>query len=198
IGQYWRKYILSKMQKTYYRTTRFLSDIIKEKVDVFLDLKLYDIPNTMKRTASVIAQLGCWAFTVHLQAGEKALAAVKEEVVNVSKQRGCRLPLILGVTILTSSQSVDSDVDGLVGLADKVGIDGVIASARDARRIKSNYPDIKVVTPGIRNTGDDIGDQLRITTAQVAFEAGVDYIVVGRPIINEDNYLDAAKHLLEG
>ena len=176
----------------------FLKSLIDEGKDIFLDLKLYDIPNTMRRTAAIIAGMGCWAFTVHLQAGEEALRAVKEEVQKSAKTFGKRKPMILGVSVLTSSPATQEEVNRLVRLADSVGLDGVIASPWDVQGIKADgFTKLKVITPGIRNPGSDLGDQLRIATASIAFAKGADYIVVGRPIIGQEKYLEAAKRILE-
>lgn len=169
----------------------------KKKIDIFVDLKLYDIPNTMKETAAVIAQMGCWAFTVHIKAGKEALEAVKEEVTRICKVNKLRKPLILGVTELTSSNAGLKEVISLVDIACETGIDGVIASAKEAQAIKEKFGDkLKVVTPGIRNPNDETGDQKRITTAQTAIKNGADYIVVGRPIIAKIDYLKAAEEIL--
>lgn len=171
-------------------------DLVSAGADVFLDLKLYDIPNTMKRAAAAIVELGCWAFTVHIKAGEEALSAVKEEVTAAAKESPRRKPLIFGVTELTSSKAAKQKVLGLVSIADKAGLDGVIASAQEIKLIKKRYK-IKVITPGIRSCRDDNADQKRVATAKFAFNHGADYIVVGRPIIKERDYLKAARRVLE-
>lgn len=170
---------------------------IAKKIDIFLDLKLYDIPNTMKETASIIVQMGCWAFTVHIKAGKEALEAVKEEVARVCKVNKLRKPLILGVTELTSANAGLEEVLSLAEKACAAGLDGVIASAKEASTIKEKFgAQLKVVTPGIRNPNDEAGDQKRITTAQTAFKNGADYIVVGRPIIAQKDYLKAVEEIL--
>lgn len=176
----------------------FVKEFIEEGKDIFLDLKLYDIPNTMKKTAAVITEMSCWAFTVHLQAGKQALRGVKNEVIETADKLGKRRPLILGVSVLTSSLATQDEVNELVSLADSVGLDGIIASPRDAKVIKRKFNQLKVITPGIRNYGSDAGDQLRITPASIAFANGADYIVVGRPIISQERYLEAAERILKG
>lgn len=170
--------------------------LTKKNIDIFVDLKLYDIPNTMKETAKVIAEMSAWAFTVHLKAGKDALVAVRDEVEKTSREKNIRKPLILGVTELTSSKASEEDVLKLVALASEAGLDGVIASAKEASAIKSKFKTLKVVTPGIRSALDEKGDQQRVTTAQAAFSAGADYIVVGRPIISKKDYLKAAEDIL--
>jgi orotidine-5'-phosphate decarboxylase len=174
----------------------FVKRFIDKGIDIFLDLKLYDIPNTMKKTAAVITELGCWAFTVHIKAGEIALREVKQEVAIRAKKLKLRKPLILGVSELTSEKSSSQKVLKLIANAKKTGLDGVIASPQEVYQIKKQY-DLKVVTPGIRSPEGEKGDQKRIATAQFAFNHGADYIVVGRPIINEKDYLKAAKIVLE-
>ncbi|MDD5583817.1 MAG: orotidine-5'-phosphate decarboxylase [Candidatus Omnitrophica bacterium] len=176
---------------------QLLKKIISRKIDIFLDLKLYDIPNTMKQTAAVIAGMGCWAFTVHIRAGQEALESVRDEVVRVCAAKKMRKPLILGVTELTSGEAAKAKVVELADQARIAGIDGVIASAQEASAIKAKFDNhLLVITPGIRNPKDDKGDQQRITTAQTAFYEGADYIVVGRPIISKKNYLKAAQEVL--
>lgn len=178
----------------------FVREIVGQSIDVFLDLKLYDIPNTMRKTAGIIVELGCWAFTVHIKAGKEALAAVKKEVENRAAKLKRRKPLILGVTELTSEDADVRQVGKLVDIAADVGLDGVITSAREVSFIKKQNKDIslKLVVPGIRQSGAEQGDQKRVFTAGFAFSHGADYIVVGRPIIKEEDYLLAARHILEG
>jgi len=182
--------------------TKFGPGLVKELVDkgadVFLDLKLHDIPNTMKKAAAVITQMGCWAFTVHLSAGKQALTEVKKEVNQAAKKYKVRKPLILGVSILTSQKSTKAAVMKLVKTGQECGLDAVVASSKEAKLIKSRYKKLKVITPGIRSASDDIGDQKRVATASYAFKQGADYIVVGRPIVQKKNYLKAAKAVLEG
>ncbi|MFA5271558.1 MAG: orotidine-5'-phosphate decarboxylase [Candidatus Omnitrophota bacterium] len=169
----------------------------KKKIDIFVDLKLYDIPHTMKETARVITEMGAWAFTVHIKSGKEALIAVRDEVKKTARQKKIRKPLILGVTELTSSKASRQDVLELVKFAHEARLDGVVASAQEARAIKAKYKKaLKVITPGIRSPLDEKGDQERITTAKTAFNNGADYIVVGRPIISQKDYLKAAEIVL--
>ena len=182
--------------------TKFGPDLVKgfinQGIDIFLDLKLYDIPNTMARTSSVISELGCWAFTVHLHSGVEALRAVKKSVTETTKKLNKAGPLILGVSVLTSSNATNLEINQLVKQADQVGLEGVISSANDVKEIKKYFPRLKVITPGIRNPLDQKGDQKRVATASVAFANGADYIVVGRPIIERSDYLKAAEEILKG
>lgn len=170
--------------------------LAKKNIDIFIDLKLYDIPNTMKKTARVIVEMGCWAFTVHIKAGKDALAAVREEVEKVAQEKNIRKPLILGVTELTSSKASENDVLKLAALASEAKLDGVVASAQEAQTIKAKFKNLRIITPGIRSALDEKGDQRRITSAKTAFNSGADYIVVGRPIISKKDYLKAAQEVL--
>ncbi len=176
----------------------FVKNFINQGIDIFLDLKLYDIPNTMAKAAAVITELGVWAFTVHLQVGVEALRRVKAAVEAKARKLKRPKPLILGVSILTSSAATQTEVRALVDRANSVGLEGVIASATDLVEIKSNFTKLKVITPGIRNPQDKRGDQKRVATAHQAFANGADYIVVGRPIIEKEDYLAAAEAILAG
>jgi len=176
----------------------FVRGLINQGIDIFLDLKLYDIPNTMAKTAAIITELGCWAFTVHLYSGEEALGVVKRAVSDTAKKLEKCEPLILGVSVLTSFKATQDEINTLVKRADYIGLGGVIASAGDVKGIKKAFPELKVVTPGIRNPSDDKGDQKRVATANEAFANGADYIVVGRPIIGKEDYLMAAEDILRG
>lgn len=176
---------------------QFVQKLIERGADVFLDLKLHDIPNTMANTAKIITKMKCWSFTVHLKAGEKALQQVKDAVGKASQDSKSRKPMILGVSVLTSEKATEQEVLNLISLADETELDGIIASAYEAKAIKEKFPKLTVITPGIRGLQDAKGDQVRVMTAKQAFENGADYIVVGRPIIDKDDYFKAAEEILE-
>lgn len=169
--------------------------LIKNNIDVFLDLKLYDIPNTMLETSKVIAELGCWAFTVHIKAGKENLKNLKEELVKFCKEKKIKVPLVLGVTELTSNCAEVEDVLKLTEIAYFSNLDGVIASAKEVKFIKEKFKNLKVITPGIRPLNYNSYDQKRITTAKEAFSLGADYIVVGRPIIEARDYFKAVRDI---
>ena len=168
----------------------------RRKRDVFLDLKLYDIPNTMNRAARIAAQLGVWAFTVHARSGEKALGGLKRDLAVFCRKKSLRRPLVIGVTELTSKTSSRRKVLNLAGLCAKVGLDGVVCSAREASFIRKKYKNLRIITPGIRPPKSKADDQKRITTASQAFKNGADYIVVGRPIIEQKDHLKAAQEVI--
>jgi orotidine-5'-phosphate decarboxylase len=153
---------------------------------VFLDLKLHDIPNTVGKAVEAAGQLGVRMLTLHLSGGSEMIRAA---VAARSKDM-----LLLGVTVLTSSTDETQAETGIAGnttdqvlrlanLGVAAGIDGLVASPQEARRLRAEFGNkIKIVTPGIRPTGSDAGDQKRFTTPREAIDSGADYLVIGRPI----------------
>ncbi|UCD15704.1 MAG: orotidine-5'-phosphate decarboxylase [Candidatus Omnitrophota bacterium] len=169
---------------------------VKERgCDVFLDFKLFDIPNTMIETAKNFIDLGAWAFTVHLKAGQKNLAGLSAAVTKEAKRKNKRKPLIIGVTELTSSESPLKRVMELAGVAAASNMDGVVCSVWEAKAIKKKHK-LVTITPGIRNKKAS-DDQRRVATVKDAVKNKVDYFVVGRPIIKAKDYLKAAQGLLK-
>lgn len=168
--------------------------VIEQGSRVFLDFKLYDIPNTMLETAKSFVGMGIWAFTVHTKAGVEALTFLKQGLVAEAKRRKKPRPLIIGVTELTSQQASQQAVLKLAAVAKKAGLDGVVCSVWEARAIKSRYG-LAIITPGIRRA-DASDDQKRIATVQEAVKQNVDYFVIGRPIVGAKNYRKAAEAIL--
>lgn len=169
--------------------------------DVFLDLKLHDIPRTMARAAAVLADLGVWLFNVHASAGREALECVRDTL----ESRGKKRPLVIGVTVLTSLADLNhlgaplAAKDAAVSLAKlshDAGLDGVVCSPRDVTAIKNLGKNFLCVTPGIRGLTDESGDQKRTATAGEAIVLGSDYLVVGRPVIQAADPELALENLL--
>lgn len=174
---------------------------------VFLDLKFHDIPNTVKNATKAAVQKGVYMMSLHCLGGlrmlQAAVAGVKE--TNVSE-----MPLLLGVTILTSmiteemqnvglNTIMQDKVITLAELARDAGLSGVVASPKEVKIIKEKIgQDFIVVTPGIRSAeaGVSNDDQRRTLTAGQAIAGGADYIVVGRPIIQADDPLAAADKII--
>lgn len=162
---------------------------------VFLDLKLHDIPNTVRAAARAAAQLGVSMFNVHAWGGRKMMEAASQGAAEGSelRQDGTR-PRVLAVTVLTSltedalrelgiSGSAEEVVVRLARLAREAGLDGVVASPREIAALRGAMgPDFLIVTPGIRPANAAADDQARIATPEAAVRAGADYLVVGRPI----------------
>jgi orotidine-5'-phosphate decarboxylase len=155
---------------------------------VFLDLKYHDIPNTVEGAVREAAQLGVSMLTVHASGGSRMLRAGVEAARSRPDLR------VLAVTVLTSLNDNDLETIGVNGrVADSVlrlarvalaaGCHGVVASAQEASRLRSELgDDFVIVTPGVRPAGSAVGDQMRVVTPAQAIAAGANYIVVGRPI----------------
>lgn len=185
-----------KVGKELYTATgpAILEELHKRNYEVFLDLKFHDIPNTCAKAVRVAADLGVWMVNVHASGGQRMMEAARNELEKKSHK-----PLLIGVTVLTSMEQSDlasigldvepmAQVERLAKLTQLSGLDGVVCSAREVRLIRDVCgPDFLTVTPGIRPEGSDIGDQKRVMTPKQAVEAGVDYMVIGRPITQGDN-----------
>ncbi|HLH93838.1 MAG TPA: orotidine-5'-phosphate decarboxylase [Xanthobacteraceae bacterium] len=164
----------------------FARDLIAGGNQVFIDMKLHDIGNTVARGVESIARLGASFLTVH--AYPQTMHAA------VEARAGSKLR-ILAVTVLTSYDDADlaaAGYDFTVGelvseraaQASDIGVDGLVCSAEEAAKLRSEIrPSMVLVTPGIRPAGAAAGDQKRIMTPQAAIHAGADYLVVGRPIV---------------
>lgn len=168
----------------------FVSELVDQGFQVFLDMKFHDIPNTVAQACKAAARLGVWMMNVHASGGPRMLAAAREALESGAGPR----PLLIAVTVLTSmgeaelhaigvSASPEAQVSRLARLTRDAGLDGVVCSAREASRLRAEIgPDFALVTPGIRPTGSEAGDQTRILTPAQALAAGSDYLVIGRPI----------------
>ena len=192
--------------RTYIRDGEdFLLAIKKINPDfkIFLDLKLYDIPNTMADAAESIMGLGVDMFNIHASAGKRAM----NEVMDRLKKYDSR-PIVLAVTALTSfteDEFMDVYEKGIAGKADQFakdahdsGLDGVVCSAFESSSIKGvTSKEFMTLTPGIRPFGEDAGDQKRVADVAFAKSAQVDFIVVGRPIYKSDNPAEVVKKILE-
>ena len=173
---------------------------------IFLDLKFHDIPNTVAAAVTAASDLGVWMLTVHTQGGIDMMRAAKEAALS-----GSATPLVVGITVLTSldhdalqtigvSRQIPDQVTRLASLAQKAELDGVVASPREVKAIRETCgSDFKIVTPGIRSglettlLGHD--DQVRTASATDAVQDGADYIVVGRPIIEAPDPIEAAQRI---
>lgn len=174
----------------------------KKGADVFLDLKLYDIPNTMAETGKALVDLNSWAFTVHLKAGSESIALLRRKISGYAKDKNKREPLIFGVTELTSEKTSFEQVLKLAKIGEKAGCDAIVCSVWEAARIKKETG-LLTVTPGIRpacrqaGKNHSLDDQKRTATLTEAVEAGSDYFIVGRPIVQSDDFFLAAENLIK-
>ena len=166
--------------------------LIKKGVDVFLDLKFFDIPNTVAEATKIIFKKKLWGFTLHLKMGKENILRFKEIIGERIKRRKTK---IIGVTVLTSQEAKIKEVLNLAKIAYDTGLDGVVCSVWEVKKIKKNFPQLLTVTAGIRAKKTD-DDQKRIATVKEAQEAGADFFVVGRPIIKRKNPVKAVKEIL--
>ena len=176
---------------------------------VFLDLKLHDIPNTAAQAIRALTRLGVDMINVHATGGvemmKKAAEAVRDEAENCNIEP----PRLIAVTTLTSTSEaqwkemgykvgLDAHVIQLAKLAQRAGLDGVVASPMEAQTIRETCGEgFLIVTPGVRPIGAAINDQSRITTPAIALESGATHLVVGRPIRMAMNPRHAAENILK-
>ena len=180
--------------RSYIRDGRAFIDTLKQinpEFKLFLDLKLYDIPNTMADAAEEIAHLGVDMFNIHASAGEVAMRTVMERLQKFEER-----PLVLAVTALTSfdeagfkaiyEKGIDEKAEQFAKMSYENGLDGVVSSAFESRAIKAATSDeFLTLCPGIRPFGEDAGDQQRVATLEVAYREKVDFPVIGRPIYKD-------------
>ena len=176
--------------------------------EVFLDLKFHDIPNTVASAAVEAARLGVRLFNIHVSGGREMMRQTAAAVEEVCGNEGLRRPSVLGVTVLTSLDGPDLEALGMqgdvrtqvvrmAGMAQEAGLAGVVCSAQEAQEIRAACGEaFLLVTPGIRPAGQQAGDQKRVMTPGDAVAAGIDYIVVGRPITGADDPVDAARSVV--
>ena len=174
---------------------QLVRDLQQRGFDIFLDLKFHDIPNTTAHAVAAAADLGVWMVNVHASGGARMMTAAREALLPFGKDA----PLLIAVTVLTSMEATDladlgvtlspaEHAEKLARLTQNCGLDGVVCSAHEAVRFKQAFGQtFKLVTPGIRPEGSEAGDQRRIMTPQQALAAGVDYMVIGRPVTQSED-----------
>ncbi len=178
---------------------RAVSDLQSSGANLFLDLKLHDIPNTVRGAARALASLDVWMTNLHASGGAEMMRAAREELADA---------LLIAVTVLTSFDEdtfrghigTDSSVEDTVrrwALASReAGLDGVVCSPQEIRVVREEVGrDFLIVTPGIRPAWAARGDQRRVTTPAEALELGADYLVIGRPITAAPDPREAAQRI---
>jgi orotidine-5'-phosphate decarboxylase len=177
----------------------FAAGLIAAGKQVFLDLKLHDIGNTVQKGVESVAELGATFLTVH---------AYPQTMKAAVEGRGGSTLRILAVTVLTSYDDADLAAAGYdmsvselavarAQQARDIGVDGLVCSAAEAPKLRDIVgPSMVLVTPGIRPAGSAAGDQKRIMTPAQAIESGADYLVVGRPIVEADDPKAAAEAIV--
>ena len=160
-----------------------VSAVMAEGYDVFLDLKLHDIPTTVRRAARVIGALGASYLTLHARSGPTMLRAGVEGLREGAEAAGLPHPVALAVTILTSDGDAPAHILGhRVAAAVEAGCGGLVLAAADVREAKQLAPRLLMVVPGIRMASSDAHDQARPATPHEAVTLGADLLVVGRTV----------------
>lgn len=170
----------------------FVRQLVASGFEVFLDLKFHDIPNTVASACKAAARLGVWMLNVHASGGPVMLKAARQAIDELELEKP---PLLIAVTVLTSMDQAQlqtigvqvtepwQQVQHLAKLTQDNGLDGVVCSAQEAVALKNTLGNnFVLVTPGIRPVGSKTDDQARVMTPREARQAGIDYVVVGRPI----------------
>jgi len=175
--------------------------VLSTGAKVWLDIKLHDIPNTVARAVESANNLDVHMLTIHLSGGSEMIRAATAARANNM--------VLLGVTVLTSateqtlreigvSGKVDDQVLRLARLGVEAGIDGIVASPHEVKRLRAEFGDkIKIAVQGIRPNWAEPGDQKRFMTPREALEAGADYIGIGRPITAHRNPQEAVAKILQ-
>ena len=186
-----RPFVKIGMELFYAAGPEIVKELKKRGHKVFLDLKLHDIPNTVRKSMAVLSGLGADMVNLHAAGTVDMMTAALE---GLTRPDGSR-PILIAVTQLTSTsqermendllikEPIDQVVLHYASNAKKAGLDGVVCSPLEAGKVHHACGnDFVTVTPGVRFADGDIGDQVRVTTPAKAKEIGSDYIVVGRPI----------------
>jgi len=180
-----------------------VKELVQSGKKVFLDLKFHDIPNTVAGGVRSAAAMGVSMLTVHAAGGSAMLRAAVEAARQARKP-----PIVLAVTVLTSLSDADLQETGVAGrtrdhalilatLAQNCGCNGVVASPHEAAIVRQDLgAGFVIVTPGIRPAGSAKGDQSRVNTPAEAIAAGADYLVVGRPITEAKDPVQAARQIV--
>ncbi|MBI4436705.1 MAG: orotidine-5'-phosphate decarboxylase [Candidatus Omnitrophica bacterium] len=187
-------------------------EMIRQKnKEVFLDLKFHDIPNTVVGACRAAVRLGVFMLTLHIMGGERVLRESVAAVTEEASQRKLRKSLLLGVTLLTHlgretlghlgwdlTGNMEEEVVHLARIASENGLDGVVCSPPEVHSVRQALrQDFLIVVPGIRPLGSPLHDQVRVSQPKEAIEAGADYLVVGRPILESQNPLEMVDLILK-
>ena len=181
---------------------RGIEEVNKFNKPLFIDLKLYDIPNTVTAALRNILALKPEYTTLHISGGRRMLENCVEEKIKANSSTK-----LIGVTMLTSfddkeineigiDRNVQENVNLLSGLAESCKLDGIVCSPHEISTIKNNFK-LEVIAPGIRMNESQTDDQKRTLTAKEALNAGADILVVGRPITQADNPAEATRAILK-
>lgn len=166
----------------------------REGFQVFVDLKLHDIPTTVGRAARVLGALGVSYATVHTSGGLAMVQAATKGMADGARSAGLRSPCVLGVTVLTSdSEASPALLKERARIASEGGCGGVVCAGSDLEVVKEQAPGLLMVVPGIRPLEASLDDQARSATPAAAIRAGADLLVIGRAVTKSPDPLGVAK-----
>jgi orotidine-5'-phosphate decarboxylase len=186
-----------------------VSELKQKGFNVFADMKLHDIPNTVEWAARVVTRSGADMLNVHCMGGKAMCEAAVKGASEEAEKMGRDIPFVLGVTVLTSMGPEDLGAIGMRGtprdcvirlaaMGKEAGLNGMISSAQEIKVVREYFgPEFVILTPGIRPSGGEINDQKRIATPKDAVLAGADFLVVGRPITAAEDPAKACSLILE-
>ncbi|MBL7685852.1 MAG: orotidine-5'-phosphate decarboxylase [Deltaproteobacteria bacterium] len=184
----------------------FIRWLKRRKLKVFLDLKFYDIPNTVAQAVESATSLGVDLLTLHASGGSEMMKAAVKAAQVASKRTRKKAPLIFAVTVLTSMDRLDflgiqktipDQVLHLAKLAADSKVDGVVCSPQELRMLKKKFQKrLLLLTPGIRFDSQNNDDQKRIATPTQALKDGADYLVIGRPVLQAEKPLEVIRSIL--
>ncbi len=191
--------------------TSFIKELVQKGHKIFLDLKFHDIPNTVAAASIEAARLGVWMFNVHAAGGSEMMRQAASKTREACETENLGRPYIIGVTVLTNSDgstlsetgisgNVDDQVVRLAKLTRECGLDGVVASGKEAAMIRQTVKnrDFLIITPGIRPANATSDDQRRVITPEAAISAGSGFLVIGRPITEAKDRVKAVRDIIEG
>ncbi|HET6351869.1 MAG TPA: orotidine-5'-phosphate decarboxylase [Coriobacteriia bacterium] len=185
-----------------------VTELREQGFDVFLDLKLHDIPHQVRGAAESVSRLGVQMLTVHASGGAPMVAAAVEGAAEGAAVAGLPSPAVIGVTVLTSmsddvlhsvgiNRVAAEQVPLLGGVVRDAGAAGCVCSPQEAHLMRELLgPDALVVTPGVRPAGADVGDQSRVATPAAAIASGASHLVIGRPITEASDPREAVERIV--
>jgi orotidine-5'-phosphate decarboxylase len=198
------------MELFYAAGSGIVQEIVAAGAQVFLDLKLHDIPNTVGQAARVLVRSGASIINVHAAGGSAMMRVAASFAREEADRLGVPAPLVVAVTVLTSidRQTYQQEMGFTGEIAERVrswalltresGLDGVVCSPQEIKLVRETCgPDFKIITPGIRPAGAQLGDQRRVMTPGEAVQAGASHLVVGRPVTEALNRVAAVKAILD-
>lgn len=202
------KFVKVGMELFYAEGCSLIEELKKRDLKIFLDLKMHDIPNTVGKATAQLTRMGVDIFNLHVAGGKKMMEEARNQMEKALSS-GQTKPVLIGVTQLTSTdertlreeiginKSVEEAVLDYAKLAKESGLDGVVSSPLEVKSVKEICgKEFITVAPGIRLAGGETHDQKRVTTPEMAFELGSDYIVIGRAITQADNPAQVFANLL--